>query len=157
MDRLWAPWRIRYILSDKQSDCFLCRKPGQDNDEKNLILIRDRTCFVCLNAYPYNPGHLLVAPYKHAPDLDQLAEPELAELMSLTRRAKQVLATAIRPDGFNIGINLGRVAGAGVADHLHVHIVPRWNGDTNYLPVLADTRVIPQALEELYATLRTAL
>ncbi len=154
MDTLWAPWRIRYILGEKEKDCFFCRKPQESDDAKNHIVIRDRTCFALLNTYPYNPGHLMVAPYKHTSDLDDLVEEELTELMSLTRRCKQLLTAAMKPEGFNIGINLGRVAGAGVLDHVHIHIVPRWNGDTNYMPVLADTRVLPQALDEVYEMLR---
>lgn len=117
------------------------------------MLVRDRTCFALLNTYPYNPGHMMIAPYKHTGELDDLGEQELADVMALTRRCKQILARAFRPDGFNIGLNLGKPAGAGVLDHLHMHVVPRWNGDTNYIPVLADTRVVPQALDELYATL----
>jgi ATP adenylyltransferase len=154
MDLLWAPWRIKYILGEKEPGCFFCRKSQENADVKNHVLIRDRTCFALFNTYPYNPGHLMIAPYKHTGDLDDLAEQEMAELMSLTRRCKQVLARAIKPDGFNIGANLGRAAGAGVLDHVHFHVVPRWEGDTNYMPVLADTRVLPQALDELYETLK---
>ncbi len=157
MDTLWAPWRIGYILREKDKDCFLCRKPQENADTQNYILIRDRTCFALLNTYPYNPGHLMIAPYKHTGELDDLADNELADLMTLTRRCKQVLARAMKPQGFNIGLNLGQVAGAGVLDHVHVHIVPRWSGDTNYMPVLADTRVLPQALDELYELLRQTL
>jgi ATP adenylyltransferase len=154
MEHLWAPWRIRYILGPKEAGCFLCRKPQEADDANNYILIRDRTCFALLNTYPYNAGHLMVAPYKHTGDLDDLTEQELADLMALTRRCKQLLTRAIKPHGFNIGVNLGRVAGAGVEDHMHIHIVPRWEGDTNYMPVLADTHVVPQALDELYQTLK---
>jgi ATP adenylyltransferase len=154
MDSLWAPWRIKYILGEKEDGCFFCRKSQEADDAKNLIVIRDRTCFALLNAYPYSPGHLMVAPYKHTGELDDLAEQELADLMLLTRRCKQLLTRAVKPEGFNIGINLGRPAGAGVLDHVHMHIVPRWNGDTNYMPVLADTRVLPQALDEVYAVLK---
>ena len=157
MDSLWAPWRIRYILGEKEEGCFLCRKPQAAEDAKNHILIRDRTCFALLNAYPYNPGHLMVAPYKHTGELDDLSDQELTELMLLTRRCKQLLARAVKPDGFNVGINFGRVAGAGVLDHVHIHIVPRWNGDTNFMPVLADTRVLPQALDDTYQELLKAL
>lgn len=153
MEHLWAPWRIRYILGPKETGCFFCGKSQEAEDAKNHILIRERSCFALLNAYPYNAGHLMVAPYKHTGELDDLAEQELGEMMALVRRCKQLLARAMKPEGFNIGVNLGRVAGAGVEDHVHFHIVPRWNGDTNYMPVLGDTRVIPQALDELYAEL----
>jgi ATP adenylyltransferase len=154
MEHLWAPWRIRYILGEKEEGCFFCHKSQEADDAKNHILIRDRTCFALFNVYPYNAGHLMVAPYKHTGELDDLSTQELTELMVLTRRCKQVLARAIKPHGFNIGLNLGRPAGAGVLDHLHIHIVPRWEGDTNFMPVLADTHVLPQALDELYQVLR---
>jgi len=157
MEHLWAPWRIRYILGERETGCFFCRKSQESDDAKNLILIRERNCFALLNTFPYNAGHLMVAPYKHTGELDDLSEQELSEFMALTRRCKQLLAKALKPEGFNIGINLGRCAGAGVLDHLHMHIVPRWNGDTNFMPVLADTHVVPQALEELYAELRKSL
>lgn len=153
MERLWAPWRIRYIRSTKEPGCFFCRKSQETADAANHLLIRDRTCFALLNTYPYNPGHLMVAPYKHTPTLDDLAEGELADLMLLTRRCQQLLNRVLKPDGFNIGLNCGKVAGAGVEDHLHIHIVPRWQGDTNYMPVLSDVRVVPQALDELYSEL----
>lgn len=153
MELLWAPWRIRYILGEKDKGCFFCRKSQEADDVKNHVLIREHTCFALLNTYPYNAGHMMVAPYKHTGELDELADRELADLMSLTRRCRQLLARAIKPDGFNIGLNLGRAAGAGVLDHLHIHIVPRWNADTNFMPVLADTHVVPQALDEVYQTL----
>ena len=157
MEHLWAPWRIRYIRAPKDTGCFLCRKPQEADDAGNHLLIRDRTCFALLNTYPYNAGHLMVAPYKHTGTLDDLAAAELGDLMLLTRRCQQLLTTILKPEGFNVGINFGRVAGAGVEDHLHIHIVPRWNGDTNYMPVLGDVRVIPQALDELYSLLRQQL
>jgi ATP adenylyltransferase len=154
MEKLWAPWRIRYILGPKESGCFLCTKPSESRDRENLVLVRDRTCYALLNTYPYNPGHLMIAPYKHTGEMDDLGESELADLMLLTRRCQQILRKAMKPEGFNIGINLGQCAGAGVPGHLHIHIVPRWNGDTNYMPVLGDTHVLPQALEELWDALR---
>lgn len=153
MEHLWAPWRIQYILGEKETGCIFCRMSQDANDVKNHILIRERNCFAVLNRYPYNPGHLMVAPYKHTGELDDLSEQELSELMALTRRGKQLLAKTMKPDGFNIGINLGRSAGAGMPDHVHMHIVPRWNNDSNYMPVLTDTRIVPQALDELYAAL----
>ena len=152
MEHLWAPWRVRYILGAKEPGCFLCRNPQVADDAKNYILIRERTCFAVLNAYPYNSGHVMVVPYKHTAELDDLAETELADLMTLTRRCKQVLTRALKPDGFNIGMNLGRAAGAGVEDHMHLHIVPRWNGDTNFMTIADDIRVVPQALDAMYAT-----
>ncbi len=155
MDSLWAPWRIKYILRDKEQDedCFLCRKPAANDDAKNYILFRERNCFALLNVYPYNAGHVMVCPYQHTGELEDLSPQVLGELMQLTVRSQQLLQRAMNPDGFNIGLNIGLVAGAGLRDHVHVHVVPRWNGDTNYMPVLGETRVVPQALDELYAAL----
>ena len=160
MEILHAPWRIQYILAPKPppGDTSLFARIAQsDDDIANHVIARDRSCFALLNTYPYNGGHLLVVPYRQSPDLNDLTETELADLMILTRRCQNALTQVMKPDGFNLGINLGRVAGAGIADHLHIHIVPRWNGDTNFMPVLAQTSVVPQALTELAALLRHAL
>jgi ATP adenylyltransferase len=159
MESLHAPWRIEYILSpkDEQSATLFTRIAQSDDDEVNLVIARDRTCYALLNRYPYNGGHLMVVPYKQAADMNELTDEELADLWKLTRRCSNALTQVMKPDGFNIGINLGKVAGAGIIGHLHVHVVPRWNGDTNFMPVLADTRVVPQALTELAAKLRAAL
>jgi len=153
MEHLWAPWRIRYILGERESGCFFCRKSQEADDAKNHILIRDRSCFALLNAYPYNAGHLMIASYKHTGEIDDLSEQELTEMMLLTRRCKQALSRAFKPHGFNVGLNLGRPAGAGVLDHVHIHVVPRWEGDTNFMPVVAGTHVVPQALDESYQVL----
>lgn len=159
MESLHAPWRIEYILSPKtESDENLFVQVAQSNDdEANHVIVRDRTCFALLNRYPYNGGHLMVVPYKQTPELNGLTDEELADLWRLTRRCINALTEVMKPDGFNIGINLGRVAGAGVARHLHIHVVPRWLGDTNFMPVLANTSVVPQALTDLAAKLRSAL
>ena len=159
MESLHAPWRIEYILSPKpQLDTSLFTRIAQSNDdEANHVIVRDRTCFALLNKYPYNGGHLMVVPYKQAADLNGLTDEELGDLWKLTRRCSNALTVLMKPDGFNIGINLGKVAGAGVTEHLHIHVVPRWNGDTNFMPVLASTRVLPQALDELAAKLRAEL
>ncbi|MFC1925993.1 HIT domain-containing protein [Chloroflexota bacterium] len=154
MEHIWAPWRIEYILSQKPEGCILCDKPNEQKDKENLILYRGKKNFVIMNLYPYNPGHLMVTPYKHTSNLEDLDDEELLELFSIVRRTTQVLKETFKPGGFNIGMNLGRVAGAGIDEHLHVHIVPRWNGDTNCMPVLTGTRVIPQALEETYEMLQ---
>jgi ATP adenylyltransferase len=159
MECLHAPWRIQYILAAKPppSDASLFTQIAQANaDEQYNIIARDRTCYALLNNYPYNGGHLMVVPYKQAADLNELTEDELADLMKLTRRCINVLTKVMKPDGFNVGLNLGKAAGAGIAEHLHIHVVPRWNGDTNFMPVLASTTVVPQALAELAAQLRTA-
>jgi ATP adenylyltransferase len=159
MDSLHAPWRIEYILGSRPKlETGLFASIAQSSDDVgNLVVVRERTCFALLNRYPYNGGHLLTVPYKEAPDLNGLTDEETADLWKLTRRCVNALTAVMRPDGFNIGINLGRIAGAGIAEHLHVHIVPRWSGDTNFMPVIADTGVIPQALTEVAAKLRAEL
>ena len=160
MESLHAPWRIQYILAPKPppSEVSLFTRIAQSSeDETYHVIARDRTCFALLNTYPYNGGHLMVVPYKQVPDLNGLMDDELADLMRLTRRCQNALTQVMKPDGFNIGINLGKVAGAGIAEHVHVHVVPRWNGDTNFMPVLAETTVVPQALSELAAQLRAAM
>jgi ATP adenylyltransferase len=160
METLHAPWRIQYILAPKASgaDASLFTRIAHSNeDEANFVIARERTCFALLNTFPYNGGHLLVVPYREVPDLNGLTDEEMTDLMKLTRRCQNALTRVMKPDGFNIGMNIGRVAGAGVAGHLHVHIVPRWSGDTNFMPVLAGTSVLPQALTELAANLRAGL
>jgi ATP adenylyltransferase len=159
MEPLHAPWRIDYILAPKPAleESLFTRIAQSHEDETHYVVARDRTCFALLNKYPYTGGHLMVVPYKQTPDLNGLTDGELADLMNLTRRCQSALSQVMKPDGFNIGINLGKCAGAGIAEHVHVHVVPRWNGDTNFMPVLANTSVVPQALSELAARLRAAL
>jgi ATP adenylyltransferase len=147
---LWAPWRIEYIRSEKENECFLCRMFTGTNDRENLLLFRGNTCAVVMNRYPYSSGHLMVAPYRHIAGLEGLTPEENLEMAALTARAVAVLHEVMAPQGFNIGINLGEAAGAGLKDHLHQHIVPRWNGDTNFMPVLGGPRVMPEALETTY-------
>jgi len=162
MEVLHAPWRIQYILGPKSpaqpgnASIFTAIAQSVD-DIANYVIARGRTCYAVLNAYPYTGGHLMVVPYRQVPDLDALTDEELLELMQLTRRCQTALREVMRPDGFNIGANLGRVAGAGIVEHLHLHIVPRWNGDTNFMPIVAGTNVIPEALTETAAKLRAAL
>jgi len=145
-----------YVVRTGDDDgCFLCRAVAAADDAANFLLERRERCFSILNRYPYNNGHLLIAPNPHKAELAALDDSELVDLMRLTRDSQQVLQSALAPDGFNIGINLGRCAGAGTPGHLHIHIVPRWNGDTNFMPVLANAKVIVQSLEALYRTLRT--
>ncbi len=159
MEPLHAPWRIEYILAPKtgaEDDLFADIARSSD-DIANLVIARDRTCYALLNRYPYTGGHVMVVPYKQTPDLNGLTEEELADLWKLARRCINVLKKEMKPDGFNVGINLGKVAGAGIVEHLHIHIVPRWNGDTNFMAVIANTTVVPQALTELAAQLRFAL
>src|SRR2546421_3240411 len=158
---LWAPWRIEYITGPKDGSCIFCVGKSADEDEKReparRPVDRGQKCFTLLNAYPYAPGHLMVAPYRHVSELDELDDGEQLELMALARRALIALRQVMSPDGFNVGLNLGKVAGAGIADHLHLHVVPRWEGDTNFMPLLADTHVIPQALETTQELLSQAL
>ncbi len=151
---IWAPWRIEYILSEKDGGCFLCDMFAADNDRDNLILRRGETCAVVMNRYPYTGGHLMVTPYRHLENLKDMTPAERLELTDLTIEAVEILKAELKPDGLNLGYNLGAAAGAGLKDHIHQHIVPRWTGDTNFMPVLADTRVMPQALMEQYDALR---
>lgn len=148
---LWAPWRIEYIRGPKSNSCIFCQP-----DPAHLIE-RGERCFALLNAYPYAPGHVMVAPNRHIAALEQLDDAELLEMMQLARRLVEAIRRAMSPHGFNVGLNLGEVAGAGIADHLHLHVVPRWEGDNSFMPVLGDTRVIPQALEETRKLLVEAL
>jgi ATP adenylyltransferase len=160
MENLHAPWRIEYILAPKTppSDDSIFTQIAQSNDdETNLVIYRGKTCFAVLNRYPYTGGHVLVVPYKQVADFNGLNEDELLDLMTLTRRCQNALSRTMKPDGFNIGVNLGKCAGAGVLEHLHIHIVPRWNGDTNFMPVIANTSVLPEALLDVARRLRAAL
>jgi ATP adenylyltransferase len=158
--RIWAPWRLAYVKDasqDAEQECSFCAKPADDDDEANLIVHRGERCFVILNLFPYTNGHLMIAPYEHLATLGELDPDTVAEMMALTQRAMGVLSERYEPHGYNVGFNQGRVAGAGVEHHIHMHVVPRWGGDTNFMPVLADTRVMPQTLEESYATLKGSL
>ena len=147
---------MEYILSDKTEGCFLCDAAETDDDGSAYVLAREGPCLAVLNAYPYNPGHLMVAPLRHVGALEELSDEELIGCQRLLQRGVRALTKASGPEGFNAGMNLGRVAGAGVPDHLHWHLVPRWNGDTNYMPVLSETRVLPELLSETYRRLKDA-
>ena len=153
MERLWAPWRISYIRTPKPAGCIFCDKPKENKDAENLILFRGSQNFVIMNAYPYNPGHLLVVPYRHIGKLEDMTSEERNEHYEIVSRATGVLREDTRTDNFNLGMNLGKVSGAGIDDHIHTHIVPRWNGDNNFMPVIADTRVLSESLEEIYRRL----
>ena len=157
--RIWAPWRLDYVKDagkDIEEDCIFCAKPEADDDEANLIVHRGERCFVILNKFPYTNGHLMVAPFEHIATLQELEAETVAEMMALAQRAMAQLEQVYSPHGYNVGFNQGRVAGAGVEHHIHMHVVPRWDGDTNFMPVLADTRVMPQTLEQSYEALRGA-
>ena len=159
MESLHAPWRIEYILAPKpaREESLFTRIAQSSDDEANYVIARDRTCYAVLNTYPYTGGHLMVVPYRQTADLNDLTDEELAGLMQLARRCQNALTQVMHPTGFNLGMNLGQVAGAGILEHLHLHVVPRWQGDTNFMPVLANTTVVPQALRDLAAQLRAAL
>ena len=158
-ERLWAPWRLEYIEmpGEKGSGCIFVDLPAEEDDVKNLILFRGKRAFVMLNAFPYTNGHLMVAPYKHTNAMADLADDEMLEIQQLIRDGVRWLTNAYGPEGFNIGANFGKAAGAGIADHLHWHVVPRWVGDTNFMSVTGDVRVLPQSLQESYARLRAVI
>ncbi len=155
MPRLWAPWRIEYIRSDKKGRCFIC-EAAKGGDEEHLVLARGERALVIMNRFPYNSGHVLVCPARHEADVCALGPEESEELWGLVQESVRALREKLAPDAFNIGLNLGKASGAGIEDHLHVHVVPRWEGDTNFMPVLDSTRVVPEALGETYALLRPA-
>jgi len=155
-ERLWTPWRMAYIRQgdDGQRGCVFCELPAQDDDQANHILGRGERVFAILNAFPYNPGHLMVMPFRHVGGYADLTPEELSEMMAMTGTAIQALEDESGPHGFNLGMNLGQVAGAGIADHVHLHLVPRWGGDTNFMPVVGQTKVLPELLDETYQKLR---
>ncbi len=153
MDVIWAPWRIEYIKREKEKECILCRGAREEQDRESLILLRGTSSFIIMNRYPYSNGHLMVVPYRHVSELEELSHVENLELMNLITKSVEILRADLTPDGFNIGMNIGRVAGAGIDDHLHFHVVPRWSGDTNFMPVIADVKVMPEYLDETYGKL----
>ncbi len=159
MEHMWAPWRVEYIqkAQNNEGGCFLCEKLIENNDESNLVLYRGETNFIVLNLYPYNPGHLLIAPYRHLGNIDDLTDAEANEHFSLIKLGVKLLDDTMRPTGFNIGMNLARVAGAGLPDHIHTHIVPRWQGDTSFISVVSETRVLSEGLSMTYNKLKEAL
>ncbi|HWB72081.1 MAG TPA: HIT domain-containing protein [Egibacteraceae bacterium] len=158
VQRLWSPWRMAYIRDPRRqaTGCVFCDKPGRgaEHDRDSLILYRGELIYVILNAYPYNPGHLMVVPFRHVAGFEELSADELGELGRLSQRAVRALRRSSHPEAFNLGINVGALAGAGIADHIHQHVVPRWAGDTNFMPVIGHTRVLPELLEETYDRLR---
>jgi len=154
LDRLWAPWRMEYILGNRPDECVFCTAPREGDDAKNLILYRGRLCYVIMNLYPYNNGHLMVIPYQHDETMEAMPDNTLAESAVLVRECCRIIRAAMNPKGFNVGLNVGDAAGAGIKEHLHFHVVPRWYGDTNYMAVMDDVRVMPQHLRETYEVLR---
>lgn len=159
-ERLWRPWRMGYVSQveeKREGECIFCSKPASGDDRANLILHRGRTCFIIMNLYPYNTGHIMVSPYRHVAELEELSGEELDELMGLAVLAVRAIKRAMRPQGFNLGMNLGKSAGAGYDEHLHLHVVPRWQGDANFMPVLAGSKVMPETVEDNYLRLQESL
>jgi ATP adenylyltransferase len=157
MEVKFTPWRMAYITSDnkpKIEGCVLCVRGGEQPQVENLVLYRGKHCYVIMNLYPYNTGHLMVTPYAHTADLPGLTAETAHELFDLTRQSVAILGAVMRPDGFNSGMNLGRTAGAGIDEHLHMHIVPRWSGDANFMPIVGGTKLVPESLDQTYAKLR---
>ncbi len=154
MDQLWAPWRMEYILSEKENGCIFCDKARVETDRENLLLYRGKTAFVLMNLYPYNNGHLMLAPYEHVDSLEKLPVNTLTEVMTLSQVTMKILRETLGAEGFNLGVNQGKIAGAGIAGHLHFHIVPRWPGDTNFMPVTGHTKVMVQGLTETFDQLK---
>jgi ATP adenylyltransferase len=159
MENLWAPWRMAFITPEKPQPqgCIFCTLPAEHRDAENHILYRGELCYMMLNRYPYNNGHLMIVPFQHVETIEKLDAATLAELMAQAQLALKALRRLMTPDGFNMGINEGKVAGAGFAEHMHYHIVPRWNGDTNFMPVIADIKVIPEHLDIVYAKLKQTI
>ena len=157
MKHLWSPWRKAYVQNHKKEEgCIFCNRAGQADGPENLIVSRGERAFVILNRFPYNNGHLMIAPFDHQPSLELLEAVTRAEMMELAARAIEVLRAVYHPEGFNLGVNIGEVAGAGVAGHVHLHVVPRWGGDTNFMSALGETRVLPEALAETWGRVRAA-
>ena len=157
MKHLWSPWRLEYLTAPQDGACIFCAAAGDDDDRENLLLLRGERAFLILNRFPYNNGHFMVVPYAHLPSLEDLDPSTLTEMMLLLNQGLTALRGTMSPDGFNVGANLGHVAGAGIEDHVHIHAVPRWAGDTNFMPVLGDMRVVPQTWLQTYDMLRSAL
>jgi ATP adenylyltransferase len=158
--KLWAPWRLKYLTGGgKEDGCVFCKKPAMNpsNDKESLILKRGRYCFIIMNLYPYNNGHVMVVPYKHTGDLNDLGDHELLEMMQFAQLMIRVFKKVYAPEGFNCGFNLGHAAGAGIREHLHFHVLPRWTGDTNFMPVIGETRVISEHILDTYDKLKQAL
>ncbi len=155
MDYLWSPWRYRYVSHQApEAGCVFCTKMQQSNDEENLVLYRGVSNYILLNLYPYTSGHLMIAPYAHIGELAAADDATWQELAALTRKAEQALRTAYRPEGINLGMNLGKSAGAGIADHIHMHVLPRWHADSNFITTIGETRVLPESLEDTYRKLK---
>jgi ATP adenylyltransferase len=154
---MWAPWRIKYVTKKKKKGCVFCDVYHQRKDKSNFVVLRSKYCFVLLNTFPYNNGHLMVVSNRHISSLQKLNDKEILDINKVVIKTVALLKKILSPQGFNIGINIGKCAGAGVEKHLHIHIVPRWSGDTNFMPVLADTKIVPQSLKDLYKNIKKCL
>jgi ATP adenylyltransferase len=157
MKHVWSPWRLEYLTAPKTDGCVFCHAAQSSEDRSNLVLVRGERAFLILNRYPYNNGHFMVVPFAHVPSLEDLEALVLTEMMLMLNQGLAALRSAMAPEGFNIGVNLGQVAGAGIEDHVHIHAVPRWAGDTNFMPVVGDMRVVPQTWLQTYDQLKNAL
>ena len=157
MKHLWSPWRLAYLEAPKAQGCVFCDAVHSEDDRENLVLLRSERAFLILNRFPYNNGHCLVVPYSHVPSLEDLDAPTLTDMMLLLNRGMGALRASMAPDGFNIGANLGQVAGAGIQEHVHIHVVPRWLGDTNFMPIVGDLRVVPETWLQTYDRLQATL
>ena len=154
MNKLWAPWRMDYIRTPREDGCVFCKKHQSTKDRENLLLFRGEESFVLMNLYPYSNGHLMISPYKHTSNTNDISEIGNQEIMSLTNKSMEIIKNIMGADGFNIGANLGKAAGAGIEEHLHFHIVPRWIGDTNFMPVVGNTKVIVEGLQEAWDSMK---
>jgi ATP adenylyltransferase len=156
MERLWAPWRMKFIeeLRDKGSGCLFCELGTEGDDRERLVLHRGKHCYTVMNRFPYTNGHLMIVPYKHTGNLVELGGEEYAELMGTCAHSLEIMGKALSAEGFNCGFNFGNVAGAGITDHVHMHVVPRWRGDSNFMPIISDTRTMPEYLEDTYDKLK---
>ncbi len=160
IQKLWAPWRMKYIDGIDNNDnggCIFCDKIQENDDKNNYILYRGKACYIIMNIFPYNNGHLMIVPYQHTCEMEDLGDETQLEMMKTVELVIAAFKSTMRPDGFNVGMNLGRTAGAGIADHLHIHVVPRWNGDTNFMPIIGCTKVISESLEDTYEKLYQAI
>ena len=158
MEYIFAPWRYEYVSKvDEKNGCIFCEKAAEDNDRENLVIFRDKLCFAILNLFPYSSGHVMIAPFEHVGSIEDLNVETIASIMSLAKRCMAAIRDAFDPDGFNLGINIARVAGAGITDHVHMHVVPRWSGDSNFMPVIGETRVLPLTLDQVWQALTKRL
>ena len=157
MKRLWAPWRVEYFKIERYQGCFLCDYPKKNRDDETYIVWRGKKCFVILNRFPYNSGHVMVSPYRHVSEYEDLTDEEILEMAYATKIVVRAIKEEFNAHGFNIGFNLGKAAGASIYEHIHLHIVPRWEGDTNFMPVIGNTKIISEGLKETYERLKKAI